>query len=138
MHDYSVVFHMFPSLLLCSLTSVSQTHSILSRCPIFISFLSPSYPFISLLSDSLSLSAEAHQGKQMLWLLFMFPLGLAFIQIIHRPCTVQTISLTGLLWQLSQPYPRTLRLYHRRCKRGVIGGEGGCTQADRINHGKTQ
>lgn len=54
-----------------------------------------------------SLSAEAHQGKQMLWLLFMFPLDLAFIQIIHRPCTVQTLSLNGLHWQLSQPHPRS-------------------------------
>lgn len=56
---------------------------------------------------ALSLSAEAHQGKQMPWLLFMFPLGLAFIQIIHRPCTVQKPGLNGVHWQLPLPYPRS-------------------------------
>lgn len=78
---------------------------------------SPSLPRSFLLSGSLSLSAEAHQGKQMLWLLFMFPLGLAFIQIIHRPCTVQKLGLNGIHWQLSLLYPRshTLRPYHRCC-----------------------
>lgn len=74
----------------------------LSVLPPFIS----RSPLLSL-SVSPSLSAKAHQGKQMLWLLFMFPLGLAFIQIIHRPCTVQTLSLTGLHWQLPQPYPHS-------------------------------
>ena len=77
-----------------------------------------------------SLSAEAHQGKQMLWLLFMFPLGLAFIQIIHRPCTVQTLSLNGLHWQLSQPYPRSdTQTIPQTPREGELrkgrGGEGG-------------
>lgn len=66
-----------------------------SRPPFFFSYL------------ALSLSAEAHQGKQMPWLLFMFPLGLAFIQIIHRPCTVQKLGLNGIHWQLSLLYPRS-------------------------------
>jgi len=97
---------------------VSSPPSVLSHCPIFISSLPHILPpFISLCLSSPSLSAEAHQGKQMLWLLFMFPLGLAFIQIIHRPCTVQTLSLTGLHWQLSQPHPRS-----DRTKRGGVGG----------------
>ena len=78
----------------------------------------------------------------MLWLLFMFPLGLAFIQIIHRPCTVQTLSLNGLHWQLSQPYPRsdtqTIPQTPREGEFHKAGEEGGgCTWADRVNHSNT-
>ncbi|KAA8587179.1 hypothetical protein FQN60_001015, partial [Etheostoma spectabile] len=124
---------------------MSLTPSVLSLCPIFISFLSLSNRPLSLFLSSYlsrflsppSLSAEAHQGKQMLWLLFMFPLGLAFIQIIHRPCTVQTLSLTGLHWQLSRPYPRSdNQTIPQTLREGGFQQEWG-TQADRVNHSNT-
>lgn len=100
-----------------------STPSLLPHCPIFISFLPFPPPFMSLFSPvSLAQRAEAHQGKQMLWLLFMFPLGLAFLQIIHRPCTVQTLGLNGLRWQLSQPYPHSdIQTVPQTLARGVVG-----------------
>lgn len=105
--------------------------SSLCLTPLYLSFSPP------ISQSPPSLSAEAHQGKQMLWLLFMFPLGLAFIQIIHRPCTVQTLSLTGLHWQLSQPYPRSDTQTIPQTLREGGFGKGGGTQADRVNHSNT-
>lgn len=118
------------------LSCISLPPSVLSCCPIFISFLCP-FPappppsllylsFSPLISPSPpSLSAEAHQGKQMLWLLFMFPLGLAFIQIIYRPCTVQTLSLTGLRWQLPQPHPHSDTQAVPQTRKGVVARHRG-------------
>lgn len=62
----------------------------------------------------------------------MFPLGLAFIQIIHRPCTVQTLILTGLHWQLSQPYPHSDHTTDAGRGGGRLAKEGGT-----LNHSNT-
>lgn len=91
--------------------------------------------FFPLLSSYLSVSpfSEAHQGKQMLWLLFMFPLGLPFIQIIHRTCTVQTLGLTGAALA-------ALAASSRHSERttdtggGRSGAWGGGLKAYRVNH----
>lgn len=104
-------------------SSLSPPHHF-SHTALFSSPSPPfSPPFMSLFSPvSLAQRAEAHQGKQMLWLLFMFPLGLAFLQIIHRPCTVQTLGLNGLRWQLSQPYPHSdIQTVPQTLARGVVG-----------------
>lgn len=63
--------------------------------------------------------------------LFMFPLGLALPQIIHRPCTVQTLRLNGLQPAVSLSPCPTLRHSDRTTGRlrkgwvGVCGGGGG-------------
>lgn len=105
------------------------SHAALFSSPSSVSFLPPPLLYLSfspLISPSPpSLSAEAHQGKQMLWLLFMFPLGLAFIQIIYRPCTVQTLSLTGLRWQLPQPHPHSDTQAVPQTRKGVVARHRG-------------
>lgn len=110
-------FHLFLSVSI--LRPSSPTPSLFFQ-PSSLSFFLSCYLPVSLPS----LSTEAHQGKQMLWLLFMFPLGLPFIQIIHRACTVQTLSLTGVLWQLSQPRPRSDALNIPQTLRWGGGGAG--------------
>lgn len=113
--------------------------SALSHCPIFSSHPSPLPPLSlsSLLSLWLPVSEwwSSSGWTDAVAVIYLSTLT-GFIQIIHRPCTLQTLRLNGLHWQLSQPYPQSdTQIIPKTVCKGWLGRLH--TQADKVNHSNT-